>query len=96
MKSAILALALAFTATALNAGTQPVPTITTVVQPKGPVRAWQLIFDNRFNNYTAPTTLGFYANLASCERVKGQMWMDVDGKPRQTYHRIVCVEVDLP
>lgn len=79
------------------AGTQPVPMVTTVVQPKGPVRAWQLVFDNAYSNYTSPSSIGFYANLASCERVKSQLWPTMsDGNVRHKYHRLVCVEVDLP
>lgn len=95
MKNLILIATLA--ATSAIAGTTVVQVPTTVVaQPKGPVRAWQLLFDNRYSFYTSPSTLGFYKDLASCERVKSQMWADVDGRPRSTYHRFICVEVDLP
>lgn len=95
-----LALILSLAITAASAGTHPVPMVTTVVQPKGPVTAWQLIFDNRYSGYAAPTTLGFYADLASCDRVKGQMWTTLDGSghggDRRVYHRFVCIEVRLP
>jgi hypothetical protein len=93
----ILVIGLLALVTASIAATVPVPVATVVVQPKGPAKAWQLLFDNRYSGYTAPTTIGFYADLASCERVKSQMWQDLDGGvPRQKYHRIVCVEVNIP
>lgn len=66
-----------------------------IVQPKGPAKAWQLIFDNsKFSMSVPPATLGFYADLASCERVKSQVW-DADPR-RQPYVKLSCVEVLLP
>lgn len=96
LRNFIIAAFIATTAIA-QAATQPTQVVVTAVQqPKGPVRAWQLLFDNRYSFYTAPVTIGFYKDLASCERVKAQTWTDIDGRQRGIYHRLICVEVDLP